>query len=166
MIRLPTEEKLPSRPDPGSSSLSTPIWFMDTSVFLRALLGDSPAAAEWINSQRRAGAEFYASRLLAVEAYRTVLNKTLLGMDDFGAAAVDSAIGMFSLVDVTDQILDDACVLRAVLRAADAIHVATALALGTVTLVTHDAQMAAAARTLGLAVTDPVTDDVGRPPVA
>ena len=54
------------------------------------------------------------------------------------------------------------------LKSGDALHLATALRLGTdaVEIVTHDAQMARAARSLGFAVSDPITDDPGRPPVA
>lgn len=61
----------------------------------------------------------------------------------------------------------EAIALDPVLGGADSVHVASAVRLGVdkVTIVTHDAQMARAAVSLGFDVLDPVTDDPGRPAV-
>jgi len=141
---------------------------LDTSVFLRALFLESPATKRWLDEQKSDGARFYASRLLEVEARRAVLNNKLLRSSSFAPEPVlAAALGELDIVVMSEEILDDAAGLRVFLRAADAIHCATALALGTdeVTLVTHDVQMASAATFLGVPVFDPVSDDPGRPPV-
>ena len=138
-------------------------WLLDTSVFLRALFSESPATKRWLNEQKSNGARFYASRLLEVEARRAVLNNKLLRSSSFAPEPVlAAALGELDIVAMSEGILDEAAGLRVVLRAADAIHVATALALGAdeTTLVTHDTQMASAAISLGLLVFDPVSDDL------
>lgn len=143
-------------------------WYVDASVLLRALLGDSRAAKVWFEAAKARGNEFYGSVLLDLEVRRTVLNRCPLAPSSLDMSVVEEYLREINLVAITDTVMASAATLRVPLRAADAIHVATALDLGhgAVTLVTHDAQMAGGATTLGLPVTDPVTDDPGRAPVA
>lgn len=100
--------------------------------------------------------------MLELEVLRVVKNAGL---------AVDVAkeyLDEFSLIAITDDLIDEAIAREPMLGSADSIHVASAIRLDPerVTLVTHDAQMARAALGLGFQVLDPVTDDPGRGPVA
>jgi len=74
----------------------------------------------------------------------------------------------FALIAVGDDLVDEAIALDPVLGGSDSLHIAAALRLGidSVTIVTHDAQLARAAMTLGFDVLDPVTDDPRRRAVA
>ena len=73
----------------------------------------------------------------------------------------------FALIAVEDDLIDEAIALDPVLGGADSVHVSSALRLGVdkVTIVTHDAQMAGAAVSLGFDVLDPVTDNPNRPAI-
>jgi hypothetical protein len=89
------------------------------------------------------------------------------------AADAQRWLSRISRIDVTRHLLDRAGDLDAVVRAADAIHIATAIDLAPrfVIIATHDGQMARAITTLRASyptsdVIDPVTDDEGRGPVA
>lgn len=74
----------------------------------------------------------------------------------------------FILVAVEDGLIDEAIALDPVLGGADSLRITSALRLGVgcLTIVTHDAQMARAAASLGFTVFDPVTDDPHRGAVA
>jgi uncharacterized protein len=142
-------------------------WLVDTSVLLRAALGDSPAADKWLAEQKANQVPLVGSKLLATESHRAVLNRKLAGMD---VDSIDLAgyLSGFSLGRLDDALADEAAAINQPLRTADAIHLATALRLGIdeVGIATHDAQMSAAAEALGFTVIDPVTDDPNRPPVS
>jgi predicted nucleic acid-binding protein len=99
--------------------------------------------------------------LLDIEVRRVV---RILGIPD---AKADSYLDKFYFEPIDDVVHRKALAIPFHLSGADSIHVATAERLGKdfITLVTHDAQMAAAARSLGMEVLDPVTDDPKRPPV-
>lgn len=136
-------------------------WFVDSSVLLRAIAGNSVAAREWFEAAYAAGDRFVGSRMLELEVLRVVKNAGL--STDVACEYLDE----FTLVAVTDDLIDEAIALDPVLGSADSVHVASALRLGAahVTVVTHDAQMARAAAALGFVVFDPVSDDPGRGPV-
>ena len=136
-------------------------WYVDSSVMLRMVKEGSVAVRRWFDEAVAAGDVLIASRLMPLEIRRTLHNHRL------SLSNANISIGRFLLLSVDDALLDEAEQLAPVLRGADAIHLASALRVGgPITVVTHDAQMAAAARQLGLAVLDPVTDDPTRPPVA
>ena len=63
-------------------------------------------------------------------------------------------------VDIHDAVVERACALTGELKSLDAIHLATATLLDRprdpVTVLTHDARLAAAARARSLAVVDPL----------
>ena len=138
------------------------VWYVDSSVILRALINDSVAAQAWFQTCQINGDEFYGSRMVELEVRRVVHN----------AGASQNKAGEYldamHLVAVTEQLIDDAIGLTPPLGAADSLHVATAQLLAPLGIVvaTHDAQMASAIRVLGtLSVHDPVTDDPRRPAV-
>ena len=151
-------------------------WYLDTSVLLRAMLGDSPSALAWLNKAFTAGDEFYSSHLLETETMRTIHNSHLAagGVDYPDWSIPRMWLDRINRVHITQAILADAILLAASIRTLDAIHLATADALGSsVGVVTHDARMAEAIRTLNahpvhprrLRVYDPVDDDPTHPPV-
>lgn len=133
-------------------------WFVDSSVLLRAIADKSDAAREWFETAYAAGDRFVGSRMLELEVLRVVKNAGL--PTDVAGEYLDE----FALIAVDDDLIDEAIALDPVLGGADSVHIASALRLGVdgVTIVTHDAQMARAAASLGFEVLDPVTDDPGR----
>ena len=136
-------------------------WYVDSSVVLRMLKERSAAATAWFAAVEAAHDHMVASKLMELEVIRT-LHNSHVETDD-----AEKLIARFVLLSLDDTLADEAANLAPSLAAGDAIHMASALRVGgPITVVTHDAQMAAAARQLGLAVLDPVTDDPTRPPVA
>jgi predicted nucleic acid-binding protein len=136
-------------------------WFVDSSVLLAALLGQSPATKAWFDQARANGDSFLGSRLLEVETKRFIANKELVKELQPGQIVVDRYLAKFELLTVDDALLDEAIAIQQPLRGADAIHVAAALRLGVTetTIVTHDAQRSKACRALGFTVLDPLTSD-------
>lgn len=145
----------------SASSTETPTWYVDSSVLLRAIVEQSPAAKLWFESASAAKHRFVASRLMEVEVRRVTKNA---GLDQ---DIVSEYVDEFFLMSVNDELLAEAIALDEPLGGADAIHVASALRLGPagLTIATHDQQMATAAINLGFKVVDPVTDDPNRGPV-
>ncbi len=135
--------------------------YVDSSVLLRAIVERSAAARAWFDAAQAAGDRFVASRMLELEVKRVLKNA---GFDDAIAAAY---LDEFVLVALTDDLVDEAIGIDERLGGSDALHIATALRVGTeaATIVTHDKQMATAALALGFDVLDPVSDDPRRPPV-
>ena len=125
--------------------------YLDTSAFVKAPLGErdaralAAAADEW---GMRA-----SSAILRVEATRAAARVGTPAVE-----AVGAALRRVVLVPVDDEVLDIAAhVADPGVRSLDAIHLATALSLGDDlgVLLTYDARMADAARSLGLPVASP-----------
>ena len=125
--------------------------YLDTSAFVKAPLGErdaralAAAADEW---GMRA-----SSAMLRVEATRAAARVGTPAVE-----AVGAALRRVVLVPVDDEVLDIAAhVADPGVRPLDAIHLATALSLGDDlgVLLTYDARMADAARSLGLPVASP-----------
>ena len=142
-------------------------WFVDTSVFLAIVTGQSRAARRWFNESQEAGDGFAAAMMLDVEVWRWVRRRRVRGLAAPSSAELDDALARLHRVPLSDAIATTAIALDEPLRGADALHIASALTLGTrvVTLVTHDAEMALAATSLGFLGFDPVTDDPQGSPV-
>jgi len=131
--------------------------YLDSSVFLRRLLRHPDALKEL------AGWDLVASDLMEVEALRTlyrVHSEGTLNDDDLGARIAELRAGLVSLVQfpITTSVLKRAGgPLPGVLKALDAIHLATALLWSEyfgedIVMITHDRQLARAARAAGLEV--------------
>lgn len=133
-------------------------WFVDSSVLLRAIADKSAAAREWFETAYAAGDRFVASRMLELEVLRLVKNAGL------PTDVANEYLDEFALIAVGDDLIDEAIALDPVLGGAESVHIASAMRLGAdrVTIVTHHAQMARAAASLGFEVVDPVSDDPGR----
>ncbi|MER3410236.1 MAG: VapC toxin family PIN domain ribonuclease [Thermoleophilia bacterium] len=126
--------------------------YLDSSAFVKAVVGEpgSPALRAYL-AQRPA--RRVSSALLRAEALRAVRH---LGPDARGA--VREALRRIDLIGLDDRILDAAGILEpSVVRTLDAIHLATALALGDdlEQVVTYDRRMAEGARALGLPAASP-----------
>lgn len=126
--------------------------YLDSSAFVKLAVEEAETLAL---RQFLAGrdARRVSSALLRTEALRAV---RLLGGDV--RATVREGLRRIDLVAIDDRILDAAGTLEpSVLRTLDAIHIATALAVGDDldTVVTYDERMADGARLLGLPVTAP-----------
>jgi len=126
--------------------------YLDTSAFVKLAVEESETAALRQFLADRA-LRRVSSALLRTEALRAVRH---LGPD--ALASVREAIRRVDLVAIDDRILDAAGTLEPrVLRTLDAIHLATAMAMGDDldAIVTYDDRMVEAAGLLGLLVSAP-----------
>jgi predicted nucleic acid-binding protein len=97
------------------------------------------------------------SRLSAVEVPRALARR---GPDSVRVAAdaLTEVMGSLQLVELTEEVASHAATLEpATVRSLDAVHLASALAVGTdlEALITYDTRLAAAARASGLTVQAP-----------
>lgn len=133
------------------------IVYIDTSVVLRILLREPNPVRIWGEWNRA-----YVSSLWRVEALRTVDQLRLTDeITDSEVAELVRDIQMthetFAIYPITNQILQRASeTFPTVVGILDAIHLATALSVRQVEnidyLLTHDSQLATAARSLGFEV--------------
>ena len=126
--------------------------YLDSSAFLKLVVeeAESAAAAAFLAGR---DARRVASALLRTEAVRAVRH---LGPE--ALATVREGLRRVDLIAIDDRILDAAGILEPrVLRTLDAIHLATALAVGDdlEAIVTYDERMVEAARLLGLPIATP-----------
>ncbi len=127
-------------------------YYLDTSAFLKLVVAEreSRALLAWA---KRADAEFVASELLRTEALRAARRASAKVLRE-----ARKRLDVVTLVVPTAEICDRAAELDpSILRSLDAIHLATALALGDDLqgVVTYDARMAAGAAACGLDVVAP-----------
>lgn len=134
--------------------------FMDTSVLLRWLLREPAALSPW-----GPWGAVYCSALLEVEARRTLDRRRLEGrLADVEHVALLEKLGTFlaaaHVAPVTEAILDRAGqAFPTTVGTLDALHLASALEIrdkvdAKFELLTHDSQLALAARAMGLSVRD------------
>jgi predicted nucleic acid-binding protein len=135
------------------------IAYVDASVVLRLVLGQPSALAEWSLVD-----EGVTSALTQVECLRTLDRLRIvehISDEDLAIRreAVFGLLATLSVVDVASAVLDRAAQpLPTALGTLDAIHLATAqlwrerTASAALTMATHDAALATAARSLGMPV--------------
>jgi len=126
--------------------------YLDSSAFVKLVVTDeeSVAVRAFLSAY---DARRVSSALLRTEALRAVRH---LGPD--ALATVREGLRRVDLIGIDDRILDAAGSLEPqVLRTLDAIHLATALAVGDDldAIVTYDEQMIEAARLIGLSTVSP-----------
>jgi predicted nucleic acid-binding protein len=127
--------------------------YLDSSAFVKLAVEEPETGALRAHLAGSAGRRV-SSALLRSESLRAVRH---LGAD--ALATVREGLRRVDLVAIDDRILDAAGMLEpGVLRTLDAIHLATALALGDDldAIVTYDERMADGARLLGLPIASPV----------
>lgn len=126
--------------------------YLDSSAFLKLIVEETESTAVRTFLANR-DARRVSSALLRTESLRAVRN---LGPDAVGT--VREGLRRVDLVGIDDRILDAAGTLEPlVLRTLDAIHLATAMAIGDDldVVITYDDRMVEAARLLGLATATP-----------
>ena len=130
------------------------VFYLDTSVALRALLGHSLSAASWID--RTTADEQHtvvSSRILRPELTR------VLRREGLPVRRRDEFLDVLSLVPVTEGVLAASEAIEPHVKTLDAIHLGSVIAAGLdATIVSHDAGMLTAANALGYPVLDPVTE--------
>ena len=129
--------------------------YLDTSVVLLILLKQEGASSAKAFFERLEPAErVLSSALLRIEVSRA-LHREGLPLD-----IAEEFFDGVETVDIHDAVVERACALTGELKSLDAIHLATATLLDRprdpVTVLTHDARLAAAARARNLAVVDPL----------
>ena len=129
--------------------------YLDTSVALLSLLGQPGAdEAARLIMDARVKEGLASSCLLKVEMARAAHR------DHFDVRMVDEFIAGVELVEIGPDVIERASTLTGELKSPDAIHLATATLLDNprhpVTVLTHDARLADAARSRGLSAIDPL----------
>lgn len=129
--------------------------YLDTSVALLALLGQPGAdEAARLIMDARVKEGLASSCLLKVEMARAAHR------DHFDVRVVDEFIAGVELIEIDPDVIERASALTGELKSLDAIHLATATLLDAprhpVTVLTHGARLAGAARARGLGVIDPL----------
>jgi predicted nucleic acid-binding protein len=128
----------------------TGLFYIDTSVLAHAVLGTDPAAANWFRAAS-VNADLMASSLLRLEITR------LLRRESLDLSLAEPHLQRVALISISDQTLRLAGTFISHIKTLDSIHLATLLlADSNATLATHDMAVAQAARTLGIAVHDPL----------
>jgi predicted nucleic acid-binding protein len=126
--------------------------YLDTSAFVKLAVEEPESGALRAFLEAAPGPRV-SSALLRVEAHRAVRR--------YGAApsaVIREGLGSMDLVAISDRILETAATLEPdIVRTLDAIHLASALAIGDdlEVIVTYDQRMAAGARLLGLPAVAP-----------
>jgi predicted nucleic acid-binding protein len=126
--------------------------YLDSSAFVKIVVNETESAAVRMYLARNA-VRRVSSALLRTESLRAVRH---LGPD--ALATVREGLRRVDLIAIDDRILDSAGILEPqVLRTLDAIHLATAMAVGEDldAIVTYDERMVEAARLLGLSTATP-----------
>lgn len=127
--------------------------YVDTSAFVKLVLGEEEAAALRTELTTWEGA--VASRLLRTEAIRACAR--------YGQTFADlarEALNAVALLPLDDDVLDAAAAVEpGGLRTLDALHLATALSVGddVGAMLVYDARLASAAEQAGLRVLSPGT---------
>lgn len=126
--------------------------YLDSSAFVKIVVEEAESAA--LRTYLAAHpVRRVSSALLRAEALRAVRH---LGPE--ALSTVREGLRRVDLIGIDDRILDAAGILEPrVLRTLDAVHLATALAVGDDldTIVTYDERMIAAARLMGLTTATP-----------
>ena len=126
--------------------------YLDSSAFVKIVVNETETAAVRMYLARNA-VRRVSSALLRTESLRAVRH---LGSD--ALATVREGLRRVDLIAIDDRILDSAGILEPqVVRTLDAIHLATAMAVGDDldAIVTYDERMVEAARLLGLSTASP-----------
>lgn len=131
------------------------IVYLDTSVVLRALFGQSPRLAGWGN-----WSEAYSSELMGLEARRAVDRLRLAAaLDDAGVAEAQAELARLERslgrIRLTRHVIERAALpMATAVKTLDALHLASALILRErhshdLLFATHDTAQALAARAVG-----------------
>jgi len=125
--------------------------YLDTSIAVHALRGTPEAEAWFDDVTADPRQEIVSSRILQTELTR------VLRRDGNPVLDREAILGHVGLVPLGEAILTTAESIADHVKTLDAIHLATALALGSGTVVvTHDENVKRVAASLGLSSSDPI----------
>lgn len=129
------------------------IVYVDTSAAMKLLVEESESRelADHLERRRGGGDALVASLLLHTELHCAANRRP----EHITHETVSDVLSVLALVDMENGDLTTAPLLPGRLRAADAVHLATALRVSARAIVAYDAELCAAARTAGIDVTSP-----------
>ena len=129
-------------------------YYLDASIAYHALVG-TPGAVEWFDrTDNEDPGSLVSSRILRTELTRA------LRRDGTPVQDRDAVLDKVAQVPLTESVLIGAEAITEQVKTLDAIHLASALALGTdVVVVSHVDGMKRVAALLGLGVLDPLMGD-------
>lgn len=146
-----------SAPEPGSEATDSRrgIYYLDSSVGVRIILGQSPSAAEWFD--RATGGE--ASGVVSSRLLRTEITR-VLRREGLAVSERERLLAYIGTIPLDHAVLNEAEAIVPHVRSLDAIHLASAVRCGIedLTIVTHDQAMREVAEQIGFLTHDPVTD--------
>jgi predicted nucleic acid-binding protein len=125
--------------------------YLDSSAIVKLIIAEPQSTALRRYLRRR-------RPLVSSALARTEVLRAVLGEGELGLARARAVLARLDLVRLNDRLLDDAGGLRpAEVRSLDAIHLATALRLGSDLghVVTYDDRMRDAARRMGVPIAAP-----------
>lgn len=131
-------------------------YYLDTSLAYHALVGTPPAVA-WVDATvARSPEALVSSRLLRTELTRALRREGTPVSDR------DAVLDKVGLIPITESILLAAEAITEHVKTLDAIHLASALAVGgDLVVASHDTNLKRVAEVLGMDVLDPVQDGSG-----
>lgn len=137
------------------------IVYLDTSAVLKVLIDepDMQVMRESFNGWQLAGDDLVSSFLLHTEMHCAAQRRGVAASE-----VVDTLLGAIGLIDIERAHLLAAARAPHRLRSADAIHLATALAVEADILVTYDVELAEAATREGLRAVAPSSSAPSGPP--
>lgn len=119
--------------------------YLDTSAAAKAIIEEPESEA--IRKLFADGAPFVSSKLLAVELHSVADRRVI------DSADADDLLDRVALVSLDAEVMDRAITMHSGLRTLDALHLATAIHVGTAItgILTFDNELAAAAERHGIA---------------
>ena len=129
------------------------MYYLDSSVAVRIMLGHSASAAQWFDSATgRDDDRVASSRILRTEITRVLRRENLPVTDR------DQILDYVDTIPLDHAVLQEAEAIIPHVRTIDAIHLASALRSGLedLVIVTHDTTMKSVAESIGFRITDPV----------
>lgn len=130
-------------------------YYLDTSVAVRILLGQSPSAAEWFDRVT----DDIATGIISSRLLRTELTR-VLRREGLPVTLRAEILDHLDTVGIDHAVLQEAEAIVPHIRTLDAIHLASALRSGIpdLTIVTHDRAMKSVAEQIGFLILDPVDE--------
>lgn len=148
MVSSPAAEPGFEAPDPPSG-----MYYLDSSVGVRIILGQSPSAAAWFDHATSDDTSMVvSSRLLRTEITR------VLRREGLPVSERDKLLSYIGTIPLDHAVLNEAEAIVPHLRSLDAIHLASAVRSGLedLIIVTHDQAMRDVAEQIGFRTYDPV----------
>ncbi len=130
------------------------VYYLDSSVALRVLLGHSRSAALWVDGViAEPQSSLLSSRILRTEITR------VLRREGLPVSLRDEILDYIDMIPVTDAVLAEAEAIVPHVKTLDAIHLASIISTGIdAVIVTHDTTMKAVADVIGFATIDPIDE--------